>query len=80
MSVKGRAMLRTETDLRGNGVGVFVMRCWVTEDGTLVGRVRWSTVNGDHDGRTLASSTDLMNEANRFLVCLGRAGQDDEER
>jgi hypothetical protein len=50
------------------------MNCWVTEDGELAGRVRWSTVDGDSDTSMLRGVTDLVNEAQRFLrrVSQGR--------
>jgi hypothetical protein len=47
--------------------GVFVMHCWVREDGELAGRVRWSTMDGDQGTTMLGNVTDLVNEAESFL-------------
>ena len=62
--------------------GVFVMRCWVREDGELTGRVRWSTVDGDNGTKTLGGSADLVREARAFLQRVSRCrdGKVDERR
>ncbi|HEY6429065.1 MAG TPA: hypothetical protein VIX84_17735 [Acidimicrobiales bacterium] len=58
--------------------GVFVMHCWVMEDGELAGRVQWATVDGDEESRMLGSLTDFVNEAQYFLrrVRQGRHGEE----
>jgi hypothetical protein len=57
--------------------GVFLMHCWVREDGELAGRVQWATVDGDEDSRMLGSLNDFVNEARHFLqrVRQGRPGE-----
>lgn len=56
--------------------GVFVMRCWVREDGELTGRVRWSTVDGEQKSRMLGGTADLIGEARAFLLRV-RGGRDE---
>jgi len=57
--------------------GVFVMHCWVREDGELAGRVRWSTIGGDEETMMSGDATDLVNEAWNFLRRV-RRGRHDE--
>ena len=58
--------------------GVFVMNCWVREDGELAGRVRWSTVDGEHETRMLRGVADLVDEAQKFLRRVSQGRQKGE--
>jgi hypothetical protein len=62
-----RDVSQPEPGSHDSDAGVFVMHCWVREDGELSGRVRWSTVDGDEETRMLGSVTDLVNETQNFL-------------
>jgi hypothetical protein len=57
----------SELGVHDSEAGVFVMHCWVREDGELAGRVRWSTIDGDQGTTMLGGLTDLVNEAENFL-------------
>jgi hypothetical protein len=58
--------------------GVFVMRCWVREDGELAGRVRWSTVDGDQETVMVGGAAGLVNEAQNFLRRLSRCRHEED--
>lgn len=60
-------MSGTRGELHDENGGVFVMRCWVREDGEVAGRVRWSTVDGDNENTTLGSAAGLVREVRSFL-------------
>jgi hypothetical protein len=58
---------------------VFVMHCWVREDGELAGRVRWSTIDGYDETRMLGGVADLVNEAKEFLLRVSQGRHDEGE-
>ena len=67
-------MSQPDPGSRDLDAGVFVMNCWVREDGELAGRVRWSTVDGEHETRMLRGVADLVDEAQEILA-PGEPGQ-----
>lgn len=60
-----------DAGIHDQDAGVFVMRCWVREDGELAGRVRWSTVHGDQEIRLLGGADDVVDEVQQFLRRVG---------
>jgi len=72
--------LRPDTESHDQDGGVFVMRCWVREDGELTGRVRWSTVDGRCATRTLGGAADLVQEARTFLRRVGRGSREEGDK
>jgi hypothetical protein len=73
-----RDVSQPEPGSRDSDAGVFVMYCWVREDGEVAGRVRWSIVDGDPETRMLGGVTDLVNETQNFLRQVIHGRQDDE--
>ena len=70
-------MSQSEPKSHDSEAGVFVMHCWVREDGELAGRVRWSTIDGYDETRMLGGVADLVNEAKEFLLRVSQGRHDE---